>query len=108
MSRETRRQELLTSWERAGNRAKLEWTYRWFHQGYGKIQPVFWLIAYFGLASQDVASSLLYGLLAIAASSVVGMQYDWYDFPAVATGIAQIFDPFVRDVRSHFNVRRTG
>ena len=78
----------------------------YFEKGYGITSYMKYLIAFFGLASQNISTTLYLGVGYFFVCIVVGRL--WYRYRLVDTEIEiqNQFNPFVHDVRGHIKKQK--
>jgi len=78
----------------------------YFDKGWSLLNYIKYLIAFFGLASRDVKTTIIIGLVYGLVCYVVGMLWYKYKLIETETEIGNIFNPFVKEMRKTYKTEK--
>ena len=84
-------------------RIKVLLHWRYFNQGYVMTNYLKYFIAYFGLASRDVNSTMILAVIYGFASYLVGWAWFRFKLADADAEIGNMFNPLAHELRGHMN-----
>jgi len=76
---------------------------RYFDTGFGLTQYVKYLIAFFGLATQDIKTTLIIAFVYALFCFILGFLYYHYRFVETDNEISNKYNPIMREIRTSIN-----